>query len=164
VFEFGQQLPDQSTGRLLDGGSQWVTFPTPTYLTSNAIAFCGSRAYGALDVNAHGLDLSLSGSLQVNTTMTYGLTGGPANGLGLVAVALAGGYVDLGFIGIEELLLLSPVSVVVPTTLVLDAAGAAAWPFAIPPGVAFQQVNVQMFSFSPAGWESSRAVEVLICP
>ena len=164
VFEFGQQLPDQSTGRLLDGGDDWVTYPTPTYMARNAIAFCGRRAYGALEVNAHGLNLSLSGSLQVNTTMTYAVAGGPANGLGLVAVALGGGYTDLGFIGIDETLLLSPASVLVPNTLVLSATGAAAWPFAIPPGVALQQLNVQAFSYSLAGWESSRAIEVLICP
>lgn len=164
VFEFGQQVPDVSTGRLLDGGPTWVTFTTPTYLLRNEISVCGSRTYGALEQGAHGFDLNLSGTGQVNTTVTYVASSGPSNGVGIPAMALGGGYFDLGIVGIDEVLLVSSTTLVLLPTVFFDGAGSASWSFAIPGGVAGQQVNAQLFSLSLAGWDSSRAIEVVICP
>lgn len=164
VFEFGQQVPDVSTGRLLDGGPTWVTFTTPTYLLRNEISVCGSRTYGALEQGAHGFDLNLSGTGQVNTTVTYVASSGPSNGVGIPAMALAGGYFDLGIVGIDEVLLVSSTTLVLLPTVFFDGAGSASWSFAIPGGVAGQQVNAQLFSLSTAGWDSSRAIEIVICP
>lgn len=164
VFEFGPQTVDVSTGRLLDGGATWVTFTTPTHLLRNEITVCGSRTYGALNEAAHGFDLNLSGSGQVNTTMTYVASSGPANGVGIPVMALTGGHLDLGFAGIDEVLLVSPTTLVLMPTVFFNGAGSTSWSFAIPSGVAFQKLSAQVFSLSPAGWDSSRAIEVVICP
>ena len=79
-------------------------------------------------------------------------------------MALAGSHFDLGFVGIDEVLLLSPSSLVLMPTVFFNGSGFANWSFSIPPGVAYQKLNAQLFSLSAAGWDSSRAIELVICP
>ena len=71
------------------------------------------------------------------------------------------GCFDLGIVGIDEVLLVSSTTLVLLPTVFFDGAGSASWSFAIPGGVAGQQVNAQLFSLSLAGWDSSRAIEVV---
>jgi hypothetical protein len=166
-YDFGQQSPDVSAGRLLDGGAPWVTFPAPTHLQRNELAGCGQRTYGAAGFGTHGVALTASGTLQVGTPIAYAVTGGPANGVGVGALALGGDHIDLAPFGIgNDVLLLSPLTLVIPYTLLLDATGAAPFVFAVPavPGVAGTRVHAQAFTIGGAGWDSSRAVETTICP
>ncbi len=163
-FTFGQQRPDISTGRLLDGQSQWVTFTTPTYEQSNEIVFCGSRTYGALEADAHGIDIALSGNPQVNTTITYTASNGPANSFGIPVVALGSSYFDLGIANIDEVLLVSPSTLVVLPAVLLDGSGSANFDFSIPSGVASIQLNAQFLNLAASGWDSSPAIEIVICP
>jgi hypothetical protein len=163
-YTFGQQLPDISTGRLLDGGSEWVTFPNPTYEQRNEILFCGSRTYGAIEVGAHGLDITLSGNPQVNSTITYAASNGSANSFAIPVMALGSSYFDLGIANIDEVLLVSPLTLVMLPVVLLNNSGSGSFSFSIPNGVALVQLNAQFFNLSVAGWDSSPAVEVIICP
>ncbi|MCC7395711.1 MAG: CotH kinase family protein [Planctomycetes bacterium] len=162
---FGQQTTDVSTGRLVDGALPWVTFPAPTFMATNTISGCGQRIYGATTVGVHGLGATASGTMQQGTTIGFDITGGPANGIGIGALALGGEHIDLTGIGIgNEVLLLSPLTLALPATLLFDASGAANWSFPVPPGVAGAQIAAQSFSLGVSGWDSSRAVDVVICP
>lgn len=70
AFSFGVQRENFSSGRLLDGQSQWVTFSGPTPGTSNQV-ICGYRSFDQLDASAHPLELlgvglpAIGGSVQI---------------------------------------------------------------------------------------------------
>ncbi|MFY9344016.1 MAG: CotH kinase family protein [Planctomycetota bacterium] len=165
--EFGPQSADVTIGRLNDGGTPWVSFPTPTYLARNELAGCGQRTYGGELPSVHQTDMTVSGTLQVGTTVTYNVTSGPLGGVGVGALALAGDHLDLTGLGIgNETLLLSPLSTVLHATLLLDGTGAGTWNFALPgsPGIAGLRLFGQTFALDAGGWDSSRAIEVTICP
>jgi hypothetical protein len=166
VVEFGPQTADVSTGRLFDGGLPWVTFPNPTYLARNELAGCGQRSYGALAKNTHGVALAAAGTLQVGTTIGYGVSNGPAGGVGIGALALGGAHLDVSGLGLgNEVLLLELPSLGLLTTLLLDGTGAAAWTLPLPsnPGLAGVRLFAQAFTLG-SGWDSSRAIEATICP
>ncbi len=167
VYQYGPQSADVSTGRLNDGASPWVTFPQPTHQTRNELAGCGQRTYGATLASVHGIDLAATGTLQVGTTIQYGVTSGPLGGVGVGALALGGDHINLTGLGIgDDVLLLSPLTVVLPATIVLDGTGAGSWTFAVPvaPGIAGIRLFAQTFGLGASGWDSTRAIEVTICP
>lgn len=166
-FPYGPQTADVSTGRLHDGGSVWVTFPSPTPLASNDLASCGQRRYRAQALGVHGASMTATGTLQVGTTITYPVTGGPSNGIGVIAIALDGDHLDVSGLGFgNETLLLSPLTLIVPAAFLLDATGAGAWTFPVPAGpYAGIKVPSQVFTLDALGaWDSSNAVEVVLCP
>jgi hypothetical protein len=166
AYEFGQQYADVSTGRLRDGGLPWVTFPSPTHLLRNEPAACGQRTYGAVDPAQHGVSLALTGSGRIGTSPTYAVAGGPAGGLALLGLSLLPDHVDLAAYGIAgETLLLSPQSLSIPAALALDGGGAAAWTLSIPNFAHF--VDVRLYAQTLAiggGFDSSRAIELRVCP
>lgn len=166
-YSFGQQYADVSTGRLLDGAGPWVTFPAPSYQARNELAACGQRTYGAVTPAVHGVDLAATGTLQIGTNINYAATSGPAGGIGVSAFALAGDHLDLTPLGIgDDVLLLAPATLVLPFTVLFDGAGAGAFAFPVPvgPGIAGQRLHGQVFALDAAGWDSSRAIEITICP
>lgn len=167
AFSFGPQTADVSTGRLHDGGAVWVTFPVPTPLANNDLATCGQRRYRSQTLGVHGAAMTASGTLQVGTTITYQLTGGPGSGIGVIGLALDGDHVDVTALGFgNETLLLSPLSLIVPAGFLFDAAGAGSWTLPIPAGpFAGTRLPAQVFTLDAASaWDSSNAIEVLICP
>ena len=164
---FGPQTTDVSMGRLDDGVGPWVTFPQPSYMARNEIAGCGQRTYGATTVGVHGIDMTASGTMQVGTTISYSVTSGPLGGVGLGALSLSGEHIDLAPVGLgNEVLLLGLPTLVIPATLLFDGAGAAAWSLPLPvgPGIAGTRVFAQIFGIDAVGWDSSRAIEVKVCP
>lgn len=164
---FGPQAADVSTGRLTDGPSAWVTFPAPTYLARNTPAGCGQRTYGSLQPSGHGFDLALSGTLQVATSSTFTITGGPAGGFGVFAMAFGGDQVDLTPYGAPgDVLLLSPVTASVNASVPLDSTGYGALPLNIPaiPSLAGVTFYTQALGLGTAGIDTSRAIEARICP
>lgn len=166
-FTFGPQLADVSTGRIVDAALPWVTFPSPTYLATNLPASCGQRTYGAQDPTQHGVSLTLSGTAQIGTSPTYGITGGPANGLGLFAISLLADHVALSPYGVpDETLLLSPLALAIPAALPLDGSGASSWVFNIPNDAGFVGVRLyaQTLTIGGTGYDTSRAIETRICP
>lgn len=166
-FSFGQQTADVSTGRLHDGGAVWVTFPTPTPLASNDLATCGQRSYRSQTVGVHGASMTANGTLQVGTTITYQVTGGPSSGIGVIGLALDGDHIDVTALGFgNETLLLSPLSLIVPAGFLFDAAGAGSWLLPIPAGpFAGTRLPAQVFTLDVASaWDSSNAIEVVLCP
>ena len=79
--------------------------------------------------------------------------------------ALSGDHVALALLGIgDEVLLLGLPTLVVPFTLFFDGSGTASFSFPIPTGVAGVRLHAQTFSLDGGGWDSSRAIEVTICP
>jgi hypothetical protein len=165
--DFGQQTADVTTGRLLDGGGPWVTFASPTYQARNELPGCGQRGFGALAVGVHDMALAATGTVQVGTTITYQVGSGPLGGVGVGALALAADHLDLSGLGFgNDVLLLSPASLVLPAAFGLDATGAGSWAFAIPgaPAVAGLRLYAQTFAVDGAGWDSTPAIEVVICP
>jgi spore coat protein CotH len=164
---FGPQTADVSTGRLLDGGGPWVTFPVPSYLLRNERTTCGQRTFGAQAPGIHGITLAATGTLQVGTTIQYGATTGPALGIGVLGLAVGGDHIDLAPLGFgNEVLLLSPTSLVLSGSVGFDGAGAAAFSFGIPPIATLAGLRLfgQTFGIGGSGWDSSRAIEVTICP
>lgn len=167
VYTFGPQSADVSTGRLLDGSTPWVTFPSPTYQARNEPAACGQRTFGATGLGVHGIDLAAAGTLQVGTAITFNASSGPLNGIGLGALALAGDHVDLTPLGIgDDVLLLSPLSLVLPATVLFDGTGATSWNFQVPanPALAGTRLYAQTFGVDASGWDSTRAIEAIVCP
>ncbi len=162
---FGPQQADVSTGRLYAGALPWVTFPTPTYLARNELGGCGQRTHGALTPSVHDVDMIASGTLQVSTNVLYSVASGPIGGIGVAALALGGDHLDLAPLGIgDEVLLLGLPSLVLPYNLFFDGAGATSWNFPVPAGVAGTRLYAQVFSLDAVGWDSSRVIEVTICP
>lgn len=167
AYTFDQQSQDVSTGRLADGGGPWVTFVAPSFEARNELTGCGQRTYGARTALVHGAAMAATGTLQVGTTITYHVTTGPANGVGVSALALAGDHVDLAPFGLgSEVLLLAPASLVLPDALLFDASGAANWAFGVPSGagIAGIRLHAQAFAFGAGTWDGTRAIEVTICP
>ncbi|MEY4674716.1 MAG: hypothetical protein RL148_2500, partial [Planctomycetota bacterium] len=147
--------------------SAWVTFPAPTYLARNTPAGCGQRTYGALDPSVHGFDLALSGTLQVATSATYTITGGPPSGFGVFAMAFGGDHIDLTPYGAAgDVLLLSPLTASVNASVPLDSTGFGSLPLAIPaiPSLAGVTFYTQALGLGAAGIDTSRAIEARICP
>lgn len=166
-IEFGQQYADVSTGRVFDGGLPWVTFPEPSYLATNLPPGCGQRTYGELDPARHGVRLTLSGSLQTGSVMTFTIASGPANGVGLFGMALLPEHVPLSLVGIPgETLLLDPQTVAVPAVALLGAAGAANYQVQIPTvvGLAGTRIYTQALTIDGSVFDTSHAVEARICP
>ncbi|HEX6811135.1 MAG TPA: CotH kinase family protein [Planctomycetota bacterium] len=164
-IEFGQQVADVSTGRLYDGLVPWVTFQAPSYLLRNELASCGQRTYGAQATGVHGAALSASGTMQAGTNIAYAVANGPASGVGLVGFSLTGDHIPIGVLGIgDEVLLLGLPSLVLPYTIVFSGTGASSFGFPVPPGVAGAHLHAQTFSIGASGWDSSPAIEVVICP
>jgi hypothetical protein len=164
---YGPQSADVSTGRINDGSTPWVTFPSPTHLARNEPSACGQRTYGGLLPSVHQTEMTLAGTLQIGTTATYNVTSGPLAGIGVGAMALAADHVDLTGIGIgDEVLLLAPASTLLLGTVFLDATGAGIWTYPIPnvPGIAGLRLFAQTFALDASGWDSTRAIETTICP
>jgi spore coat protein CotH len=165
VVEFGPQSPDVSHGRLVDGLDPWVTFPSPTYLARNEPASCGQRTYGAVTPGVHGMGITVTGTLQIGTSIQYGSTSGPLNGVGLGALALAGFHFDVAPFGIGNEILLVDLATLATLALAFDGTGAANWSLILPPNpsLAGARVFAQNFGLGTS-WDSSRAVEVTVCP
>lgn len=167
AYDFGPQTADVSTGRLVDGGGPWVTFPSPTYLARNELAACGQRAFGSTGYLTHGIAMTAAGTLQIGTTITYQVNAAPANGVGIGALALAPGALDLTPLGIgDETLMLDPAGTQLPATMLFGATGVGSWSFALPPNPAFAglELYAQTFGLNAVGWDSSRAIEATLCP
>lgn len=166
-LEFGQQQTDVSTARVLDGGQPWATFPVPTPYARNEQAGCGTRTYGALDPTSHGASLVLSGAPQIGTTPSFDVTGGPTPGIAAVALALLPDHVDLAPFGVPgEILLLSPLSLTVYAALPTNPQGAASVGLPIPNNGQFAGIRLyaQTVTLSGAGFDTSRALELVLCP
>ncbi len=164
---FGQQYVDVSTGRLLDGGSAWGTFPVPSGGVPNEPTACGQRRYGAIDPTEHGVSLGLTGPLQPGTTLAYSMSGGPQSGLAWLLLGFAPDAIDLGPVGLEDVtLLLSPLTIATSVAMTTDAQGAAAFDLAIPnvPAAVSQRLYAQAIAARVAGFDGSRAIEARICP
>ena len=164
---FDQQQADVSTGRAIDGGAAWVTFPSPTYQATNLPTACGQRTYGALDPTQHTMVMTLSGTVQIGTTSTYGISGGPASGLGLFAMALGPAHQDLSSFGVgSETLLLDSPTLVVTAALPLSGTGAGSYPFTLPndAGYVGLRIYAQTLAIGTGVYDASRAIEARICP
>ena len=159
---FGPQAADVSTGRLMDGGSQWVTFPTPTPNGLNAPGVCGTREFAGLDYAAHRMFLSITGSPKVNSTVSLLATNGPASGTVLLFVSVAPSALDLG--GGVTVLLKAPL--VGPFPLVTNAAGTATVPLTVPNDskLAGLKAYLQAGGDDGKGLTATNAVEITICP
>ncbi len=167
VIVFGQQYADVSTGRAFDGSLPWVTFPSPTYQATNLPVACGQRTLGALAPSQHGMTLQALGSLQIGTTTTFALGNGPVGGVGIMAMALGIDHVDLAAFGVPgETLLVSPASLVVAAVLPFGTSGTGSYPLALPNDVGFVGFRLygQGLALAGAGFDSSRAIELRVCP
>ncbi len=165
VVEFGPQSPDVSHGRLVDGVDPWVTFPSPTHLARNEPTSCGQRTYGAVTPSVHGMGMTVTGTLQIGTAIQYGATAGPASGVGLGALALAGAHFDVAPYGIGNEILLVDLATLATLALAFDGTGAANWSLTLPPNPSLVGARVFAQNFGlGASWDSSRAVEVMVCP
>ena len=164
---FGQQQADVSTGRAIDGGAAWVTFPSPTFEATNLPTACGQRTYGALDPTEHTMLMTLSGTVQIGTSSTYTMSSGPANGLGLFVMGLNPGHQDLSAFGVgNETLLLDPATLVVTAALPLSGTGGSSYAFALPNdgGIIGLRIYAQTLAIGTGIYDASRAIEVRICP
>ena len=165
-FVFGQQTVDVATGRLYDGQQIWTTLPTPTHNALNHPVICGQRSFGGIEALVHGVDLTLSGPLQIGSNAIYDIQNGPVGATALGAMSLFPDYFDLGPFGVDEPYLLSPVATVVAGIFSLNGSGAASWTVPLPndPGFVGVQVYAQALTVNGQAFDSSRAIEMRICP
>jgi len=163
---FGQQTIDVATGRLYDGQQIWTTLPAPTHNAVNHPAICGQRSFGGLEALVHGVDFSLSGPLQIGSTAVYNIQNGPIGATALGAMSLIADYMDLSPLGVDETYLLSPVATVVSGIFILNGSGAASWNLPLPsdPGIVGVHVYAQTLTVNGMAFDSSRAIELRICP
>ncbi|MHC4852909.1 MAG: lamin tail domain-containing protein, partial [Planctomycetota bacterium] len=161
-FTFGKQVADVSTGRLTDGGSQWVTFGSPSPKSLNAPAVCGTRSFSALDSTAHRMTMSLTGSPKVNGNVTFGITNGPLSGGVLLFLSGAPSSLDLGA-GVT-LLLKGPL--VGPLPLATNTLGSVSLPLSIPNDakLAGAKVYLQAGGADTIGLTATNVLELTICP
>ena len=160
---FGSQQADIATGRLLDGGQPWVTFPSPSPRQPNELGACGTRSYSALDPRWHRLTRALTGLPKIGTSPALTVAGGPPSGSSVLLLDAWFGYVDLTFGPLA--LLLDPNQLVGPFTLPLDSTGAGRVVLPIPncgsiPGT---KANLQQFAVDGAGLTASNALELVFC-
>jgi len=159
---FGIQVGDVSTGRLMDGLGQWVTFATPTPRALNAPAVCGTRSFSGLDFTAHRMGLSLTGAPKVNSSVSLQSTNGPQSGTVLLFLSTAPSAFDLG--GGVTLLLKAPL--IGPFPLPTNAIGTATVPLQIPNDSKLSglKVYLQAGGNDGNGLTATNAVEITICP
>jgi hypothetical protein len=162
---FGTQLADISTGRLYDGGSDSVTFMSPTPSASNELSGCGVRAYSAQDSSLHDITLDAPGGINVGQTATFEVRLAPAASTVILAAAAGGGLAPIYATQVSLLLSADVAPVVV---LPADGNGAVDFIFSIPniPGLAGFSAAIQTFALEPSSIElhASNAVEIVICP
>ncbi|HBF23456.1 MAG TPA: hypothetical protein DDW23_06545 [Planctomycetes bacterium] len=163
AVQYGEQVDDISTGRMLDGQSAWVTFssPTPTSRNENA---CGYRAYDQLNAAAHGLRLDGFGDPALGSTVNIQISGAAA-GDGLFLYASSSfDYLDAILPG--KVVLIAPGSLIFQRTLTANGAGEAllSVPVNNPSLVGrsfFAQVHLPQSVLED---EVSNGLEIIICP
>lgn len=87
-YEFENQRPDVSQGRLLDKLSPFVSFPKPTPLQPSQLQFCGSRTFDLPDVAPSRLRLEFVGLPKAKTQVAFELSGTDPMGWFLLMIAL----------------------------------------------------------------------------
>ena len=160
---FGQQADDISTGRLLDGDSQWVTFSSPTPNASNEQS-CGYRAYDQLDPLAHGLKLRGSGSPAYGGSIDILLSGAAAGNTMTLYVSLSPSYLEE--ITSAGVVLINPFQLVFQRQLSADLNGEASLtaPLNNPALIGRSFYAQGHLPSSVLGEMVSNALEVTICP
>ncbi len=78
-YAFGTQETDISTGRLIDGGERWVTYPVPSPDALNAPGTTGYRTYSALEPAANTLSLTGAGTPVLSAPITFEIRNGPTS-------------------------------------------------------------------------------------
>ncbi len=161
-FAFGVQAADVATGRLVDGGGQWVTFQTPTPKALNAPVVCGTRSFSGLDFAAHRMGLALTGTPKVNGAVSLAVNNGPQSGTVLLFLSAAPSALDLGA-GVT-LLLKAPL--IGPLPLATNALGSATVPLKIPNDSKLSGIKIYMQAGGNdgKGLTATNALEITICP
>ena len=164
TFAFGPQIADVSTGRLLDGGAPWVTFPAPTPEARNELPGCGVRAYSAQDFASHTMTLGLTASPAIGTTFAFAAAGGPPSGFGALGISVTPIHAEVPGATITALVSLDPPTIFLP--VVLDAAGAWTFPVTLAnnPALVGAQAYMQVAVIGATSYVASQAVEAVICP
>jgi len=126
--DFGPQLADVSTGRMVVDPGVWVTFPSPTPRAANRADPFGHLAYDSRRGVPAPVGLSGLGAASVGGTASYRVTGAPALTPGFIVLGAAPAHFDLGAPGV---LLVSPLGMAI-FGVVTDASGIGALNVPVP--------------------------------
>ncbi|NRA96178.1 MAG: CotH kinase family protein [Planctomycetes bacterium] len=159
---FGTQLGDISTGRVIDGSSAFVSFPTATPNALNALSGCGVRSYTAMDSTALDLNLMTPATPAVGLTTSFDVFGGPPGTLHYAIIGSAPAHIAMP--ATSAVMLVSPPFS--PLAIMSDSLGVASYPLTLPttPSLAGLTIYVQAGVFENGILRGSNALEVIICP
>ncbi|MCA8970524.1 MAG: CotH kinase family protein [Planctomycetes bacterium] len=158
---FGQQQPDISAGRLIDGALPWVCFPVPTPLTPNQPAVCGTRRYVALDPLSQIASLDLGGLPTIGSSPILQVDNARPSGAVVFLVDAIPGYFEVAP-GLTWLVgPTPPILFAVPS----DAAGMVRAPLPIPDDVSLvgQSAYLQAFTLDLSTFDDGGAIQVEFC-
>jgi hypothetical protein len=161
-IQFGTQLADVATGRLLDADSPWVTFPVPTPRVPNGANSCGARSYSALDPLAHTLDLDLQGVPRIAAPVTFQMHQAAPGGGYLLLFAADG---DSTPVPGEPVVLLTSLDIRWVVLVPAASDGSGSLPVTIPddPALVGTRLYAQAFSFGGVRLVASNGLEVGFC-
>ncbi len=162
-YDFSDQAPDVSTGRLFDGGTPWVSLHTPTAGASNGQS-CGYRSFDQVDPFAHGLLLEGFGSPAVGGSADVKVSGATQGDAINLYVSREADYLS----GLTEagVALVSLSKLVMQSGLTANAFGEATVtvPINNPALVGFTFYAQAHMPTSSLGEQLSNALEIIICP
>lgn len=160
-IEFGAQLSDVSTGRLLNTAPTEFTFPTSTPRQWNQPEPCGHLPYGAADPTAARFRFAGQGAPSIGQSTSYLATGAAPLSPGIVI--LGGGPLSFDLLTFGPLLVNPAPALILP--IGTDAAGTATLPVAIPAnqGLVGNVAYLQAFVVNGANGQLSNAVLTRFC-
>ena len=157
---FGPQQIDVSTGRVIDGGDVFVTFPAPTPDAPNNPG-CGAQEYDQLDPTAHNIDMVANGDGTLGTPLAFVVSGLQPSSTAFFALDFTAAHAPVS----PSLVALVGGAVVI--SVPVTPAGSFVVPFFVPNNPTFNGLEfyVQSAGLDAGGVLSgSNAIRVTVCP
>lgn len=161
-YSFGAQQIDISTGRLFDGGEQWVTFPVPSPDALNATGATGYRTFSALDSTANTLSLSGAGTPVLTAPITFEIRNGPSSNSVIFGLSWTTNYTTYP----SGAVVLIALPTFLRTTLLTNSSGEADLTMTVPndPTLVGLPVYAQCITYYSGVVEASNGLETVIGP
>ena len=158
-FVFGPQITDQSTGRLFDGGSEWVRFPESTPELRNQ-PNCGVRPFAPLRNDANIPLLSFEGVPRLSESVALVIDNGEPFEIAALVLGMAPD--QRPFWG-DDFLLIDPATIAFSAGLRLDGQGDGVCAFRLPDDIGSQDTVYFQAIILGTPPTLTNAIELTIC-